>query len=425
MESEPTGYQVFFGQPLEDKKDMMALMAKYGVKNMVFISSPEKTTYSSAIFISMALVKSQSIISDCLETFSLEVTIQEISVEEYEKIRDSKRTKLYVGNLPHPMDNATVHSIFSAYGQIDYCHIVKKPCRNGQKGFAYVIFTEKESVDRALADRIKHNKTKLNCKPFVNKCKLKKRQQGKAEEETKEPRIQDPSSSKTTASNCPQHQSSTSLSKCPVQHGAAPTNFNSQALESPTQTSQSKLQSFFSLFSSQLSNSDSEDSQPLGRRDNPFRDLGCPFLSSLGDSRKRSTSDTSPSPERDLALKLIQECQDVGSSDEELLTDSNAPSVTYYEDDPMMFTEFGGLTKSQVSHHIKSNLKQLSNPESKLSLSIGGKKSSSSYQRSGFEGKAPQTFQGPLFYPIRKSVIDQTSDVTGRTTHHCCPIAHK
>lgn len=172
-------YQLLFIHQIVDKRPLTAyFLDNYTVKKLVFlhrtVEDKKNGIYSSAVLI---------VLSDCglmlkggysvLE--GVEMDVVPIGIEQAEDLITQKKTKLYVGNIPHPVDNAMLWKYFVQYGPLDYTYIVKKPAKNGQRGFGYVIYQDRDTVEKVL--QMKHSlfNSKLNCKLFMSKGKLKRR----------------------------------------------------------------------------------------------------------------------------------------------------------------------------------------------------------------------------------------------------------
>ena len=60
--------------------------------------------------------------------------------------------KIYVGNLSFDVTDQDLEKLFSDYGKIKEVNIVKDRFSGRSKGFAFVTFDEKESMNKAISD---------------------------------------------------------------------------------------------------------------------------------------------------------------------------------------------------------------------------------------------------------------------------------
>lgn len=60
-------------------------------------------------------------------------------------------TKLYVGNLPFDITEATLREMFTPYGQVSEVAIPIDRESNRPRGFAFVTMDTKEAIDAAVA----------------------------------------------------------------------------------------------------------------------------------------------------------------------------------------------------------------------------------------------------------------------------------
>lgn len=175
--SSQLAFHLVFDRFVEEPKLLSAhLMDLFEVRRLVFIkkSPKEKWLLKSAVLIlegskSLALLR-RSHLAAC----GITMQVHQLDLEEAEDLIEQKRTKVYVGNIPFPVDNLALWNYFSQFGKIDYSYILKKPVLRGAKGFGFVIYESRTSVERALAQKNILHGSKLNCKLFLNKAKLKK-----------------------------------------------------------------------------------------------------------------------------------------------------------------------------------------------------------------------------------------------------------
>lgn len=163
---------LLFREPVSDTRQLSAkLMETFDVGRLVFMkkSPKEKTLFRSVILILASQKNASLLMKDELAFDDQTLSIVPLNFQEAEDLIEQKRTKLYVGNIPYPVDNQMLWNYFAQFGKIDYTYILKRPVQRGPKGFGFVIFQGRDSVDRALATRNTLFGVKLNCKLFNNK----------------------------------------------------------------------------------------------------------------------------------------------------------------------------------------------------------------------------------------------------------------
>jgi RNA recognition motif-containing protein len=169
-----SAFHIYLDVPIEDKRPLSHyLLENLDVQTISYLSkSPkEKNMYTSAVVIVSSPRNILLLNSNPKFLNSIPVQVVRITLEEADELVESKRTKLYVGNIPHPVDTSGLWKHFVQYGQLSYTYIVKRPSRNGQKGFGYVIFLDRDSILKALKAKHYLNGVKLNCKLFEKKGK--------------------------------------------------------------------------------------------------------------------------------------------------------------------------------------------------------------------------------------------------------------
>lgn len=165
---------LLFRHAVSDTRILSArIMETFDVARLVFMKkSPKDKTQFRSVIIIFASQKNIHMLSG--EEYWIEghqTMIVPLIMQEAEDLIDQKRTKLYVGNIPYPVDNQILWNYFAQFGKLDYTYILKKPVQRGPKGFGFVIFQGRDSVDRALSTRNSLFGVKLNCKLFNNKVK--------------------------------------------------------------------------------------------------------------------------------------------------------------------------------------------------------------------------------------------------------------
>ena len=81
--------------------------------------------------------------------------LRDSSLYHGDKIEPQLR-KVFVGGLPHNLDNATFRAYFTHFGDIDDCVIILDKHTHKPRGFGFVTFTDIRSVNLVLKLRDKH-----------------------------------------------------------------------------------------------------------------------------------------------------------------------------------------------------------------------------------------------------------------------------
>lgn len=154
-----------------------SFMERFDVQRIVYLkkSPKEKTLLKSAVVIFKSSKNWSEFKLPMVKIGGMAMEVCHITLEDAEDLIDQKRTKLYVGNIPFPVDNLALWNHFAQYGALDYSYILKPPVKRGPKGFGFVIFQKREAARAALSVKNYLEGVKLNCKLFMNKTKLKKR----------------------------------------------------------------------------------------------------------------------------------------------------------------------------------------------------------------------------------------------------------
>ena len=164
---------LLFEQSLSDTRTLSAkLMETFDVGRMVFMkkSPKDKTLFRSVIIVMASQKNAKLLMNEFIALDNKYLKVVHLTLTEADDLIDQKRTKLYVGNIPFPADNQMLWNYFAQFGKIDYTYILKRPVQRGPKGFGFVIFQGRDSVERALANRNCLFGVKLNCKMFSNKA---------------------------------------------------------------------------------------------------------------------------------------------------------------------------------------------------------------------------------------------------------------
>lgn len=171
---------LLFSRLITDIRQISArLMEHFDVQRIVYLkkSPKEKTLLKSAVVILKSAKNTADFCQPVYGIGDLMMDVVHLTIEDAEDLIDQKKTKLYVGNIPYPVDNLTLWNYFAQFGELDYSYILKPPVKRGAKGFGFVIYQRRESARLALEVKNYMEGIKLNCKLFMNKTKLRRRNQ--------------------------------------------------------------------------------------------------------------------------------------------------------------------------------------------------------------------------------------------------------
>lgn len=177
-ESPLAAIHLFFEFVVSDIRQISAqLMELFDAQRIVYLkkSPKEKTLLKSVVAVLRSKRNWDLLNKGYIKIGGINMRVLHISLEDAEDLIDQKRTKLYVGNIPYPVDNLALWNFFAQYGTLDYSYILKPPTKKGPKGFGYVIYQKREGARAALSVKNYIDGVKLNCKLFMNKKQLKKR----------------------------------------------------------------------------------------------------------------------------------------------------------------------------------------------------------------------------------------------------------
>jgi RNA recognition motif-containing protein len=168
--------QLIFSFFISDIRQISAcLMERFDVQRVVYLnkSLKEKNLFKGAV----VLFNSDKNLLELSAPFyligDLVMSVVHISFEDAEDLIDQKKTKLYVGNIPYPVDNHALWNHFAQYGQLDYSYVLKSPEKKGAKGFGFVTYQHRDAAKQAL--NIEHiiDGNVLQCDLFNSKGKRK------------------------------------------------------------------------------------------------------------------------------------------------------------------------------------------------------------------------------------------------------------
>lgn len=145
------------------------------ITSLTFIrKGPRRKEFSQILLVLPSKTSMESLLS--LKTLcGSSISLTPISEEEALKIERDSKTKLYVGNLPKSADNIDLWNHFKQFGKLAYSYVITNPKTKKSKGFGFVIFDKRSSVDKALEAKGQRIKGKLiTMKMFLNKSQIKR-----------------------------------------------------------------------------------------------------------------------------------------------------------------------------------------------------------------------------------------------------------
>lgn len=172
-------YHLIFGQTLSDKKPLSSyLLECFTVRKLVFlpVDPMQKNVFGSAVLIHEGAPRTELELETHRNIYIAGVQLQsrQITLAEAGELVDQKRTKLYVGNIPYPSEQHDLWNYFSQFGELESASLVKRPTAQNMKGFGYIVYRRRESMEYVLTLKHYMLQQKLNVKVFMNKGRLKK-----------------------------------------------------------------------------------------------------------------------------------------------------------------------------------------------------------------------------------------------------------
>lgn len=160
-----------------------------GITSMTFVrKGPRRKEFSTVLI----LLKGQDQADSLLKNPDFKLCgsgtkLCQIPEEEANRIEKESRTKLYVGNLPKSANNLDLWNHFKQFGKLAYSYVITNPKTKKSKGFGFVIFDKRNSMDKALAKKGQRIKGKvISMKPFLNKSQIRRQKAAALRKDTRE-----------------------------------------------------------------------------------------------------------------------------------------------------------------------------------------------------------------------------------------------
>lgn len=180
-----TAYQfTIFDKPVDNEQILSRFFTSlFDIKKISFIRDDSSKTKIKEIVVILDSSNNEDVLKEqVLHINDTKFNVKAIGVEEGEKIILKHKTKMYVGNLPPSCDNVRLWNYFAKYGSLDYTYIIK-PGTKSSKGFGYIIYEQRESLEKALKSKNYIDGHRLVCKLFLNKGQLGKSSKGKSKKD--------------------------------------------------------------------------------------------------------------------------------------------------------------------------------------------------------------------------------------------------
>ena len=168
----------------EEKQVRAELRSRGEYSNLVFVRKGSKRKVLPLIFVAFDDERSFMAYKRALEhnpfISATYVKVSRVTSQEANNIEQRSKTKLYVGNLTMRTKNLDLWNYFKKFGRLAYAYVIKEPrSKQASKGFGFVIFENRESVDKTLAVEVHVlDGNELIVKPFLNKSQIKRLKKG-------------------------------------------------------------------------------------------------------------------------------------------------------------------------------------------------------------------------------------------------------
>ena len=182
------GFHLTCKTPLANEAEVIAFFQSlFDIKKMVFVKdNSSRQSLIKEVILALATHNNEEMLQDgVFHIYDTKLVCKQISAEELEGLIRKNRLKIYIGNIPFGVDNVKLWKHFTKYGKLEYTYIIKKPDRNA-KGFGFIMYEERESVEKAINGKNYINGQKLTCKIFMNKNQLMRSDKQKLDKKNKE-----------------------------------------------------------------------------------------------------------------------------------------------------------------------------------------------------------------------------------------------
>ena len=172
-----TGYIISFEPKLSTDDNLTEFFSTlFDVKKLAVISRKEKEVEKIALIVGSP--QNAEMLAD--NNFGFKDSrchCHQITPEKANELIIDNRTKVYVGAISYGVDNVQIWNHFAKFGSLEYSYVIRKPTKNGKKGFGFVTFKSRASLLKALSGNHYIKGKKLIVSEFSSKPANKKKVQ--------------------------------------------------------------------------------------------------------------------------------------------------------------------------------------------------------------------------------------------------------
>lgn len=169
------GYLISFEPRLPTEDGLNEFFSSlFDVKKLAVVGRKEKEVEKIVIVIGLTQ-NVEMLVTNNIGFKDSKCFSEPITPERADELIIENRTKLYIGAIPYGVDNVLIWNHFAKFGSIDYSYVIRKPTRNGQKGFGFVTFKSRASLLKALSAKNCINGKKLIVSEFSSRPTNKKK----------------------------------------------------------------------------------------------------------------------------------------------------------------------------------------------------------------------------------------------------------
>jgi RNA recognition motif-containing protein len=178
-------------KPNLTKQDLLTHFSKYGELVDISIKVDPRTGCNKGF--AFILYKDSSVIKrvlaepQILDGRSVECKISFGGRHNQQDRYEASKCKLFVSNLHISITNQDLFEHFKRYGELRHAYVIFHPSTGVSRGFGYIHYQKKESVEKALLAEGANSSKSFKCERYsmnVKKDQEKKRKSPKCEDET-------------------------------------------------------------------------------------------------------------------------------------------------------------------------------------------------------------------------------------------------
>ena len=140
----------------------------FDVRKLATVGRVEKAAKEVVLVIGSSR-NAEMLESDNLWYMDHKIQVSKSTLESAEERIKLNKTKLYIGGIPPGVDNVKLWKHFAKYGTLNYTYIIKPGNSRGQKGFGFVIYENRSSLEKAIQAKHYLEGQRVSCQEFMNK----------------------------------------------------------------------------------------------------------------------------------------------------------------------------------------------------------------------------------------------------------------